>query len=171
MVKKGLFFYAAGFLLAIITTSCATVYPNEKLIVGKWRPVHAEEYIEMKANNTSSKPAVKQTEKNTVVVQNTETVTTGAQAHSGDKMNRMIQTELQSPMVIYANKTAEKTFPNRTVTVTWKMKKKGTRVIATNEQTSRQLKLDILSVSDSTLVVVERSDEGNIKVKYIKDQK
>ena len=171
MIKRILFFYFPGLFLTMLVASCATIYPNEKLLIGKWNPVHAEEYVKPVAGKTGSMNAPKQPVKSNAPEQNNLSPSTGTESRANDKMIHMIQTELRSPFVVYANKTAEKNFPGKTVNANWKMKKKGTRVIAKNPETSKQLKIDILSISDSTLEVIEYSDAGNLKVKYIKDVK
>ena len=171
MNNRKLIFYMLGLFMTLLIASCATTYPNEKLLIGKWNPVHAEEYIKPVTNKTGSTQAPKQPVKNKTPEQSEPSQSTGTESRASNKLTHMIQTELRSPFIVYANKTAEKNFPGKTVTANWKMKKKGTRVIAKNPETSKQLKIDILSISDSTLEVIEYSDAGNLKVKYIKDVK
>jgi hypothetical protein len=156
-------------VLAAFLFSCASTHPNAKILVGSWKPESAEKYIDpakakkeeqkKEANADSSKMA-----KNSKTPSNDMT----AEQKTEAEWARMVNTEKRTPLVVKADNTLEKTYHNKTIKGTWKLKRHGTRIIMVESTTGQKLQADILEISDTTIVVVERLPVGDIKVKYIK---
>jgi hypothetical protein len=155
--------------LVIFLYSCAATYPNEKLIVGDWKTIKVEKYEPpVKAPKPSNKPA------DTTHKSHKKSSTATAVAPDPKlehQLERMIQTEMRSSMTVYPNKNVAKFYPGKTVKATWKMKKKGTRIVAKELNSDKKMTLDILEINDNTATVVERLPFGDIKILYMKQQK
>ena len=168
MKNKHLAIPASLFILALFLFSCAGSHPNSKILVGSWRPVSAEKYIDP-SKAESQQPAVpdsaalaKQRNKNPNEMSD--------QQKAAQEWQRMVNTEERSPLVIHQDKTAEKAYHNQTVKGSFKLKHHGTRIIFTEEKTGQILKADILEINDTTIVLIERLPVGDIKVKYVKQR-
>ncbi|MDP4281775.1 MAG: hypothetical protein Q8867_06450 [Bacteroidota bacterium] len=173
---------AAAFSAATIV-SCSSTSPATKLIVGTWTPVDAEKYYEP----GSSPESLAKTQDTTVTMttakhQNSITgkekdkgrTTTGVTPEEQrQKMlaqwGHMVNIERRSGLVVKSDKTLQKIFKNRTVELTWKMKGRGKYLIAKEKETGQKYHVDIASITDSTLVLIEKLpqfDLGGVKVYY-----
>ena len=168
MVKRIISVYTLILPVVFFISSCATTYTNEKLIVGGWKTIHAEAYNEKGINKSGTKPAATQQAKSGPSTIKPVTNPPKEQPGKDDRLTRMIQTEIRSTLSVYDNKTFEKTYEGKVTKGTWKLQKKGTRIIARNNETSKKTMMDILSISDTTATVVETTDFGKIKINYIK---
>lgn len=168
-------------------TSCKTTHPNEKLIVGEWKPVKVEKYFteeeqeqlnNMQTGNTKTKPVSPDPNTSTGNASGGNT-TTGAnvQPREGDQqqgrdlsneLQRLIRAESRANIIIYPDKTAAKFYRGRTVKATWKLRRNGTVFVAKDLKDKKKYRIDILSISDNTMEVVENLPVGGIKILYKK---
>lgn len=158
----------AWLVVLVIMGSCAVSHPNEKIIVGTWRPVKVEKVVDSSAleaaaalNPTAaSRPA-------------------GAKpgearpARGGDggsrkeaELNRLLQLEQRSTMEIYPDKTAVKNFHHKPINATWKMKGKGKKILAKNVETKHTFVIEILEISKERMVVLQHTPAGDLKIEY-----
>ncbi len=176
-------------VIAIGITSCATTHPNEKLIVGNWKPVKAEQYfteeeleeIEKIQSQSTQQRQASGTEKSqtttggaTATTPTSATQTRGKEGNIGGgqniqaDLNRLIQAEGRAQMVIYPDHSAAKFYRGRTVKATWKLRGNGTVLVAKDLEKKDKYRIDILEISDSKMVVVENLPIGGIKITYKK---
>jgi hypothetical protein len=183
------------FLLACALTSCALVKsPNEKLIVGTWTPVKVEKYIspedleKMKtqasgttsgtATATGAKGATGNTAKNDTASKAKMAAKGGTQGtgqgtpqqRAEQRLDRLIQAEQRSPLIIGADKIAVKNYPGNPVKGSWKMNAKGTKVTAKNFKTKEKYVLDIVEITDAKMVIIENLPIGALKINYVKEK-
>ncbi|HTX88094.1 MAG TPA: hypothetical protein VMC08_03830 [Bacteroidales bacterium] len=155
-------------VMTVFLFACSITSPNAKLLVGSWKPVSAEKYVDP----AKAKPVVKQQ-----AVPDSASLAKGkktnpgmseADHHAEMELERAINTEKRTPMIVKADKTAEKAYHQQTVKGSWKLKKQGKQIIFTEANSGKKLKADILQINDTTVVLVERLPVGDIKVKYVK---
>jgi hypothetical protein len=175
-MKKLKLIILSAFIIAIpFINGCKVTYPNEKYLNGKWVPVKVEKYIE--PGKVASEQANKQQSQQPVVKSDTNVQKDKAK-NSGtvqsrtpeQNLSRMIEVEQRTVLEIFPeNKTVVKDYHGKVVKATWKMKKKGTRIIAKENTTGKKLTLDILEINDTSVVVIEHSPVGKIKIHYRKE--
>lgn len=161
--------------LAIIFTSCATIYPNQKLLIGTWKTVKIEKYDIPGSAGNAGKPAAHKSAENDLKL--TATATTNQPPDSSlsvkepskaeQQLARLIQSESRSTLTVNADKTAVKEYPGKTVHGTWKMKS-NTRLQVVSKETDKKLLMDIVKINDSIAVVKEPLPVGGIKITYRK---
>jgi hypothetical protein len=182
-------------VMAWALSSCALVKsPNEKLIVGTWTPVKVEKYIspedleKMKsqpagtASGTASAASTKNPAGHTAI---NDTASKAKMAAKGglqeggqgtpdqraqQRLDRLIQTEQRSPLIIAADKVAVKNYPGNPLKASWKMNAKGTKVTAKDFKTKEKYVLDIVEVTDTKLVIIETLPIGTLKISYVKEK-
>ncbi len=164
-MKRNIIFTFFAIALAIIAlSSCSiTSHPNEKLIVGTWRPVKAEKIFDTAALIAAagmSGDTVRQKSKQG------RPGTEGAAGRKEAKLDRLVQTEMLATMEIFANKTAVKNFPGKPLNATWKMKGRGTRIVAKNVETKMKFVIEILEINKERIVVIEHTPLGEVKIVY-----
>jgi hypothetical protein len=164
-------------ILALIITvtlaawlwSCATTSLNAKYLVGTWQPVSAEKYVPLQKKQKPVKEKAKPADSTHIAKAGTVTPTISqADQRMADELNRLVETEKRTPLVIKDNFTAVKQYRNRTLTGTWKLKKQGTRIQLKEQTTGQTLRADILDITDSTMIIVEHAPQGMILVNYHK---
>jgi hypothetical protein len=171
--SKHLSFIAISFLL-VFAVSCKVTYPTEKYLQGKWTPIKVEKYVE--PGTAPAKPAKsKSTAVKTAVVD----TTAGAKVLAADAMtpetdaditlNRMIVVEQRATLEVFTDKKMViKDYQRKVAKATYKLKKKGYVVNAKEIDSGKKLTLEILSINDTSAVVVERFPFGDIKIEYQK---
>jgi len=167
MKRTRLPLFALLAMLPVFLISCGAVnHTNEKLITGKWIPVKAEIVVDSSA------------------LQAAAALTSGKQAGKGrqeagnegnnDKrkanLDRLVQMEMRATMEIYPNYTAVKNFPGKPLNATWKMKRKGSRIVGKNLENKQKFTIDILELSKEQIVVIEHAPVGDIKITYTREQ-
>jgi hypothetical protein len=171
-----LFILFALISLVPFANSCKVTYPNEKYMIGSWTPVKVEKYTEPvtpTAEGEIPKEAQRPVAKSDTNVQKGKSGTqSSVQTRTPEEeLQRMITTEGRTTLVVYSEKKmVVKNYPGKIVKGTWKMKKKGTQVIAKEITTGKKMTMDILSINDTSAVVVERLPYGDIKITYKKDK-
>ena len=169
MIFQRLLAYLTGISFILFIASCAVTHPNEQLIVGDWKPVKAEKYIPPpKESKTKQVPA--DSAKMARKAQKQFKEEPAGDSKQDNQWERMVVTELRSPITVYPNKTVSKFYPGKTAKGTWKLKKKGTRIIAKESQTNKKLTMDILQVTETTATVIERFPFGDIKIEYVREK-
>ncbi|NQV02831.1 MAG: hypothetical protein HQ542_09305 [Bacteroidia bacterium] len=175
--------------VAVLFSSCATTHPNEKLIVGEWKPIKAEKYFTPEEEELLKKAQEQSTGTRPTTTGDKPAATTGGTSPTtstpppsdqgrggdraggkniGDELNRIIQAESRANIIIYPDKTAVKFYRARTVKATWKLKGKGTVLLAKDLEKKDKYRIDILEVDGGIMVVVENLPVGGIKVTYQK---
>ncbi|MBE0647874.1 MAG: hypothetical protein IH596_08825 [Bacteroidales bacterium] len=177
-------------VIALFYSSCATTHPNEALIVGEWKPIKAEKYFTPEEEELLKKAQEQSTATRPTTEGDKPAASTGSTAPStaslpsgtdpgrggdraggknpADELNRLIQAETRTNIVIYPDHTAAKFYRSRTVKATWKLKGKGTVLIAKDLEKKEKYRIDILEVDGSKMVVVENLPVGGIKITYQK---
>ena len=174
----------------VFLSSCVTTHPNEKLLIGEWKPVKVEKYFTpeeeaqlQKAQSQAAgvrpvpggeKPAG--TNANTPQANPVPAVSAdpgrGGERSGGknpeDELNKLIQVESRSNMKIYPDKTVEKFYRNKTIDATWKLKGQGTLLVLNVPEKGEKYRIDILQIEESNMVVVGNLPIGGIKITYEK---
>jgi hypothetical protein len=173
MKLKQLSAFSMLLLIGIIISSCATNHAVEKLLVGKWNPVTVENLTpnSYQPGATETVKVDTSTEEGTHKEVNLTLPTnpTGKNA----KIERFMSTEMRSPItlsIINKQKTVEKFIPGKTAKGTWKLTKRGKRIVIKESETGKSYTVDIVSLSDTATVFIERLPFGDLKVKYAKQK-
>lgn len=160
--NKHINFFAALFAVAILA-SCAVYHPNEKIIIGTWRPVTVEKVVDSSALQAEASL------KGQPSAQKPGTAGIAGEGSTGRKeaeLDRLVQSEKRATMEIFADKTAIKNFPGKPLNATWKMKGKGTRIVAKNLENNMTFTIEILEINKERIVVIEHAPVGDIKITY-----
>jgi hypothetical protein len=154
-----------GFLIAIgILASCAIApHPNEKIIVGTWRPVKAEKIVDSSALQAAATLAGNSGQKQS---KDGRPAGDGGASRKEATLDRLVQSEMRATMEIFANHTAIKNFPGKPLHATWKMKGKGTRIVAKNVENKMKFTIEILEINKEQIVVIEHAPVGDVKITY-----
>lgn len=157
-------FLIAG-LLFVITSCSVTSHPYETMILGKWKPLKVEKFIDSaayKAVMASQATTGEKTEKGTQTVGGT----------SPDKLaaalDRLFQAESRAEMEVFADKTVVKKYAQKEVKATWKLKGKGTRMNVKNIENKKKYTIDLLEISKEQIVLLEHAPVGDLKVTYVR---
>jgi len=164
------------FLSLFLITSCAVVYPNQKLIIGRWKTESVEKYIDphaapaVKAETHAAQP-VKARPSDTT---NKPGGSVNAQQIQIDQrkvamFERFIRSEERSTLEVSPSGTAAKFFPGKSYKLKWKMKSKGMRVSVKDFDSNRKFDIDILEITDKRLVIIEHTELGDLKIVYSKE--
>jgi hypothetical protein len=168
--------------LIIISNSCKVTYPNEKFMKGKWTPLKVEKYVEpgkaAKGDGSAPETTSNSTAKS---IANTDSTSVRKAKNNNvippetlreNSIDRHMLAEQKSYLVInHDKKMVEKFYSGKTLKATWKMKKKGTQIVAKEIQSGKKLTMDILKINDTSAVVVGRMPYGCLKVTYHIDGK
>ena len=166
-------FSAFSMLLGIsfIISSCAVNQQAEKRLIGKWSPVTVENL----AVAPDQPPATQIVKVDTSTEEGTRkevNLTLPATLDSkGLKIERYLENEKRSSVVFSITnnqRLVEKQTPGKTVSGTWKLKKNGKKLALKENETGRKITVDIVSLTDSTTVFVEKLPIGDIRIKYSK---
>ncbi|MEI6681121.1 MAG: hypothetical protein WCO44_00760 [Bacteroidota bacterium] len=153
-----------------LMTACAVVpHPNEKIIVGLWKPVKVERVIDSSALLAAHPHAGDTTAKAAVPGKPGapgKAGEAGAAARRGANLEHLQQIEMRATLEIFANKTAIKHYPGKPLNATWKMKGKGTRIVAKNLATKSKFVIDIEDISQDRLVIMEHAQSVDVRVTY-----
>jgi hypothetical protein len=151
-----------------LISSCA-VQPIQKRLIGTWKPVKVEPII-VPGTQEQVVQKVQETKSNKL-----DTVDYQAKPReitkADEQKERMIQSELRSTMTVYANKTAIKEYPGKTVHATWKLKNKGTNLLVNTKETGKKITFNILHVNDTSAIFTATSPVGRYKITYKKVKK
>ncbi len=155
------------FTVAVIAlASCSIMsHPNEKIIIGTWRPVKVEKVVD-----SAALLAVAAQSGDTLQQQKSKLggkpAGDGGAAKKEAILERLMQSEMRATMEIFMNKTAVKNYPGKPLHATWKMKGKGTRIIAKNVENKMKFVIEILEINKERIVVIERTRAGDLKIIY-----
>lgn len=159
-------------VLSFVISSCAINHEVEKKLLGKWKPVSAENLTPQSAPTEPTQTKVKvDTSTEEGVRKETEVTVAAQRSEKGQKFDRMMATEMNSPVKLYIEnnkRLVEKYFSGKTVKGTWKLKKNGKRIAVKVTDTGRKVTWDIMSLTDSTVVVQEKLPFGELKIDYAK---
>jgi hypothetical protein len=171
MKLKQLSAFSMLLFISFIITSCGTNREAEKLLVGKWNPVTVENLAVPPDQPPATQVVKVDTSTEEGVRKETELTLPATPTKAQEKVARYMANEKRSPVVfsIKDNKrTVVKEVPGKTVSGTWKLKKNGKKLAVKEDETGRKVNVDILSLTDSTTVLVEKLPIGDVKIKYSK---
>jgi hypothetical protein len=157
-----------AFLFAVfILASCGiTSHPNEKIVIGKWRPVTVEKIVDSSALQAAASMAGNSDKKQS---KDGRPAGDGGASRKEAAFDRLVQSEQRATLEIFANKTAVKNYPGKPMNVTWKMKKKGTKIIARNVDNKMKFVLEVLEINKEQIVILEHAQVGDIKITYTRE--
>jgi hypothetical protein len=168
-MNKNKLFNLFAFLSAIVVlASCAFgPHPNEKIIVGTWRPVKVEKIADSSEIQAAASLAGNSGERQS---KPGSPAGDGGAAKKEAALDRLVQSEMRATMEIFANKTAIKNFPGKPMQATWKMKGRGTRIVAKGVENKQKFTIDILEISKEQIVIIEHTRAGDLKIVYERQQ-
>ncbi len=153
-----------AFTVFIFTSCSITSHPNEQTIVGKWKAVKVEKVIDsamlkaqtsLKGDTPGQKPP-----------RPGSTAGEGGGTRQEANLDRLVQLEMRATMEIFPDHTAVKNFPGKPLKATWKMKGKGTRIVAKNLENKEKFTIEILEISKEEITIIEHAPVGDIKIVY-----
>ena len=152
------------FIVLIFLGSCAVgTHPNERIIIGTWRPVKVEKVVDSSAiEAAASMQSTAQGKKQG----DSRSVAGGAASRTEAELDRLVQLEQRATMEIFPDKTAIKNFPGKPLHATWKMKGKGKKIIARNTENKMTFVIQILEIDKERIVVLEKAPVGDIRITY-----
>jgi hypothetical protein len=171
MKLKQLSAFSILLLISFIISSCATNHAVEKLLIGKWNPVHVENLAPGSYQLGAMKTIKVDTSTTEGTTKEIELTLPATPDNKEAKIVRYMNNEQNSPVLISITnnqRKVEKYFPGKTVSGTWKLKKKGKRLVVKETETGKMVTLDIVSLTDSTTVLIQKLPFGDIKIKYAK---
>lgn len=158
------------FTVAFLISSCATIYPNQKKLIGSWKAVKVEKYNVLNAPSQTAEDAQK-SDSSTVEYTESQIVALQSSKMEEQRKRIVIKSELHSILTINADKTATKEIQGKTIHATWKLKNNGTRLLINSKETDRKMILEIKQVNDTSAIVVETLPVGDFKITYKKEKK
>jgi hypothetical protein len=156
--------------IAFLVSSCAVFYPNQKKLIGTWKAVKVEK-LEVNVPTATAPAAGTEAKTRTGTGEAKSSAGLPDSAKVEKQISRMIDNEMKSTLTINADKTAIKEYPGKTVHATWKLKKRGTRLLVNTKETGKKLTLDILHINDTSVIVKATVPYGSMKVTYRKEKK
>ena len=168
MNKNRIITFCAFAIVIFFWTSCAvTSHPNEKLLVGTWRPIKVEKIVDSSAlQATGSKPS----DSNQTKTKAGKPSGNGNSDRTAASLDRLVQVEMHTTLQIFENKTAIKSYAGKSLNATWKMKGHGTRIVAKNVESKMKIVIEILEISKERIVVIEHAPAGDVKITYERQQ-
>jgi hypothetical protein len=164
--------------LSTLFTSCATFHSNQKLIVGKWKPVKVEKMLlddKKQAGTTPSAGTTTPVSNDTAMRAKMDAKGGGtgsgdAMAKSPDKISMLYLSEQKVTLEFAANKTAVKDYRGKTIKATWKMKLTGKKIVLTDMKTNEKLVLEIVELTETQAVIIEKLPFASVKVTYAREK-
>lgn len=174
-MRKTLLITLVLFLTTGLFSVSAKTHPNEKLLVGKWRAVSVEKILpETKpqqdaATTPTSDPKTEPAGGARAGSKGSGTGTGDPKARAEEQFNRLYKAEQKSTLEIFADKTAVMDFHTYYVKATWKMKSNGKKVVAKNIKTKDKYVLEVLELTETKAVILERFPAGSLKITYARE--
>ncbi len=165
--------------LVLLITSCATTHPNEKLIVGTWRTVKVEKYVDESAMKAAANAPAPKTGSNVNRTEPTSQSDPPRETQSTDperdnkvqnKLNRLIQSEERAVLVIDSGHFASKQYPGTLKRATWKMKSNGMVIIAKNIENKERVRMEIEEISENQAVIIQELPVGSLRITYSREK-
>lgn len=162
-MNKYLFFIALTAGVLSLYSCAVKPHPNERIIVGKWRPVQVEKIVDSSEIQAAAmlKGENDQRKSKTGVPGDA-----GAGSRKQEAFDRLAQAEARATMEIFPDGTALKSLPGHPVKASWKMKGKGTRIVARNLENKMKFVIEILEINKERIVVIEHAPVGDLKITY-----
>lgn len=159
-------------LIASLVTSCASMQPNQKKLIGTWKVVKIEKYNipSVPAQTSSAASSASKASKTTAAPSDTSASASAQAAKFEEKLAKMIRTEEHSLLIFNADKTAVKETPGKTMHATWKLKKKGTHLVVDVKESGKKMDIDILHINDTSITAITKLPVGGLKVTYRKQK-
>lgn len=155
--------FAFLFTVVIFASCSFGKHPNEKIIIGTWRPVKVEKVVDSSALQAAASMAGNSTPGQS---KDGKSAGNGGASRKDAALDRLVQSEMRATMEIFANKTAIKNFPGKPLHATWKMKSNGSKIIAKNIENKMKFVIEILEINKEQIVVLEHALVGDIKITY-----
>jgi hypothetical protein len=165
MNRNRLITFCTFFIAIIFITSCSMApHPNEKIIVGTWIPVSVEKVVDSSALLANAAMSGDTTQRKSKTGGGAGG--DGGAAKKEAALDRLVKSETRATMEILDNHTAIKNFPGKPIHATWKMKGKGTKIVAKNVENKMKFVIEILEINKERIVVIEHAPVGDIKIVY-----
>lgn len=152
--------------VAFLISSCATTSPNQRYLIGTWKPINVEKYTLAAHQNPGAGERSSSSGKN-------------KQTYNEQKQNT--REELRSTLSFYSdntssltfksNKTAIKEIGGKTVNARWKLTDHGTHLVINSKEPAEITTYDIIHINDTTAVVSESFSVLSMKITYKKVKK
>jgi hypothetical protein len=170
-MKKSIFNYSVIFIILAALTSCATDARLKGYVVGVWQPVKIGAVDIQNLFQRDDTLPHQYTEEDYKILldlkmsaakQNASESSTGADYFS------VLINEVNSSYKFTKEGLAARANPDQPIKGTWKLKKKGTRLILTENSTKEQFILMIDSLSSNKMVATNKNLPNGLNVTYIK---
>ena len=173
-MRKTLLITLVLFLTTGLFSVSAKTHPNEKLLVGKWRAVSVEKILPetktQQQDGATTPPSNPRSEPAGGAKAGAKGSAAGdPKARAEEQFNRLYKAEQKSTLEIFENKTAVKDFNGNYVKATWKMKSNGKKVVAKNIKTKDKYVLEILELTETKAVILEKLPAGSLKITYARE--
>jgi hypothetical protein len=175
MKKHQLIPVSLFFILPFFLAACATIHPNEKMLVGTWKTIKVEKYIDESAMQAAA-PVSTATPAATAQAPKRRSDSAAGATPVGqvnraqDKLERLIRAEERAVLVIDSSHIATKQDPGVMIRGTWKMKSNGMVVIAKNMENKEKVRMEIVEISDNQITIIQSLPVGALKITYTKHQ-
>jgi len=159
------------FIIIIFASCSITQHPNEKIIIGKWRPVSVEKVVDSSIIQAQATLTGNSGQQQAVPGKTGGRGGAGGGGNASKQemaLDRLVQAEMRATLEIFPNKTAVKDYHGKTMHATWKMKSKGTKIVAKNVENKMKFVLEILEINKERIVVLEHAQIGDVKITYEK---
>jgi hypothetical protein len=172
-MKKNTFFYLLFFAILFAFPSCATDPLLRKYIVGQWNPVKigSVDLIKIIPAGEVDVPPYSQEEYKmlTDLKQNlSKTNAEGSSQRSTEEDFNRLLSEANTSYIFRNEGFGGRLNPEQPMKGKWKLKKKGTRLILTDDRTKEQFVLIIDSLSSRKMIATNKNLPNGMKVTYIK---
>jgi hypothetical protein len=159
-------------IIAVLITSCASISPNQKKLVGTWRPDKVEKF-DLKNPQTAAAGTEEATkagaeEATKTSEEETSPAAKAVESRADVELKRMIDTQRRSILTLNADKTLIQDYHGKKINGTWKLKKHGTRMLTTAKESGRKITFNVESVTDTTAVFTAELPVGGVKISYKK---
>jgi hypothetical protein len=156
----------------LIISSCAVNQKVEKQLLGKWKPVSAENLDPAASQGPTMTTITVDTSSDPEVRKESKLTMPAVPNDKEQKVQRAIANEMRSDILISKTdnnkRVIEKYFSGKTLSGTWKLKKNGKKITMKENETGRSWTADILSLTDSTLIVQDKLSFADLRIKYEK---
>ena len=117
MIKNRTIAFCLFVIALFVVASCAIApHPNEKIIIGIWKPVKVEKIIDssaLQAKNSHPGDTIRNDQKPGKSAIAGKSTGTGTEVRKGATLDRLSQSEMRATLEIFTNKTAIKNYPGK----------------------------------------------------------
>lgn len=172
-MKKNTFFYLLIFMILFGLPSCATDPLLRRYIVGAWQPVKLSSIDINKFLSSDGTPSQQFTQEDYKMLldlkQNlSKTAANGTIQKSTGADFSLLVNEASTSYKFTSEGFGARSNPEHSLKGTWKLKKKGTKLVLTEVNTKEQFILLIDSLSSNKMVATNKNLPNGLKITYLK---